>query len=41
VGNSLKLGVLRYTPAGVAVIEFTIHHVSRQTEAGVAEANNL
>ncbi|MDO8893366.1 primosomal replication protein N [Nitrosomonas sp.] len=35
-GRIAKLGVLRYTPAGVAVIEFTINHVSRQKEAGVA-----
>jgi len=35
-GKIIKLGVLRYTPAGVAIIEFTIHHVSRQMEAGVA-----
>ena len=35
-GKILKLGVLRYTPAGIAVIEFTVNHVSRQIEAGVA-----
>lgn len=35
-GRIAKLGVLRYTPAGVAVIELTINHVSRQKEAGVA-----
>lgn len=35
-GRIAKLGVLRYTPAGVAVIDFTINHVSRQKEAGVA-----
>jgi len=34
-GKIANLGVLRYTPAGVAVIEFTINHVSRQKEAGV------
>jgi len=34
-GKIAKLGVLRYTPAGVAVIEFTINHASRQKEAGV------
>jgi len=34
-GRIIKLGVLRYTPAGIAIIEFTIHHVSRQMEAGV------
>lgn len=35
-GKIAKLGILRYTPAGVAVIEFTIKHVSRQKEAGIA-----
>lgn len=35
-GKIAKLGILRYTPAGVAVIEFTINHVSRQNEAGIA-----
>ncbi|QOJ24870.1 MAG: primosomal replication protein N [Gammaproteobacteria bacterium] len=34
-GKIVKLGVLRYTPAGVAVIEFTVSHVSRQKEAGL------
>ncbi|MBX3616908.1 MAG: primosomal replication protein N [Nitrosomonas sp.] len=33
-GKLIRLGVLRYTPAGVAVIEFTVNHVSRQREAG-------
>ena len=35
-GKITKLGVLRYTPAGVAIIDFTISHVSRQVEAGVS-----
>ena len=35
-GEIIKLGVLRYTPAGIAVIEFTVNHVSQQIEAGVA-----
>ena len=35
-GKIIKLGVLRYTPAGTAVIEFAVNHVSRQIEAGVA-----
>lgn len=35
-GEILKLGILRYTPAGIAVIEFTVSHVSQQIEAGVA-----
>ncbi|MGZ0019143.1 primosomal replication protein N [Nitrosomonas sp. wSCUT-2] len=33
-GKLIKLGALRYTPAGIAVIEFTVHHESRQREAG-------
>ncbi|MBA3755563.1 MAG: primosomal replication protein N [Nitrosomonas sp.] len=35
-GKITKLGVLRYTPAGIAIIEFTVKHVSQQIEAGVA-----
>lgn len=35
-GKIVKLGVLRYTPAGIAIIEFTVKHVSQQIEAGVA-----
>ena len=35
-GKLIKLGILRYTPAGVAVIEFTVNHVSWQKEAGVS-----
>jgi len=35
-GRINKLGILRYSPAGVAVIEFTVDHLSRQIEAGVA-----
>jgi primosomal replication protein N len=34
-GKIAKLGILRYTPAGTAVIEFTVSHGSRQKEAGV------
>jgi primosomal replication protein N len=33
-GKILEIGSLRYTPAGVAVAEFKISHVSRQIEAG-------
>jgi len=33
-GKILEIGSLRYTPAGVAVAEFRISHVSRQIEAG-------
>lgn len=35
-GKITKLGVLRYTPAGIAIIEFTVKHVSQKIEAGVA-----
>jgi primosomal replication protein N len=33
-GKILEISSLRYTPAGVAVAEFKISHVSRQIEAG-------
>ncbi len=33
-GKIVEIGGLRYTPAGVAVTELKISHVSRQTEAG-------
>lgn len=33
-GKVVEIGGLRYTPAGVAVAEFKISHVSRQLEAG-------
>jgi primosomal replication protein N len=33
-GKIFEIGSLRYTPAGVAVAEFKISHVSRQIEAG-------
>lgn len=33
-GKINKIGALRYTPAGVAVIEFGISHTSNQIEAG-------
>lgn len=32
-GKIIEIGSLRYTPAGVAVTEFKISHVSRQIEA--------
>lgn len=35
-GKVIKLGELRYTPAGVAVIEFVISHISHQIEAGLS-----
>ena len=33
-GRLLELGVLRYTPAGVAALEFKLTHESQQSEAG-------
>ena len=39
-GKLNKLGVLRYTPAGVAVIEFGISHTSSQIEAGMSRKVN-
>jgi primosomal replication protein N len=33
-GRLLELGALRYTPAGVAAVEFKLAHESEQDEAG-------
>ena len=33
-GHLLELGALRYTPAGVAAVEFKLRHESEQHEAG-------
>jgi primosomal replication protein N len=33
-GRLLELGALRYTPAGVAAVEFMLGHESEQDEAG-------
>ena len=33
-GRLLELGTLRYTPAGVAAVEFKLAHESEQDEAG-------
>jgi primosomal replication protein N len=33
-GTITEIGSLRYSPAGVAVVELKIRHVSRQIEAG-------
>lgn len=35
-GKISQRGTIRYTPAGVAVIDFTINHASQQTEAGIS-----
>jgi len=32
-GELIERAALRYTPAGVPVVNFTLRHVSRQTEA--------
>ncbi|QDQ25692.1 primosomal replication protein N [Chitinimonas arctica] len=34
-GAVLQTEVLRYTPAGIPVIEFRLRHESNQTEAGI------
>jgi len=34
-GKIAEVGELRYTPAGVAVAEFKLSHVSQQIEAGM------
>ena len=39
-GEIIRLGVLRYTPAGVPVIDFVIKHQSRQMEANIARKIN-
>ena len=33
-GRLLELGALRYTPAGIAAVEFKLAHESQQDEAG-------
>lgn len=33
-GTARGLGALRYTPAGIPIIEFSLQHVSRLQEAG-------
>jgi len=33
-GTLVELGTLRYTPAGLAAVEFRIRHESSRTEAG-------
>jgi primosomal replication protein N len=35
-GRLLELGALRYTPAGIAAVEFKIEHASEQDEAGAS-----
>ena len=37
-GTLIELGRLRYTPAGVPVIDFRLRHESRRTEAGAERA---
>ncbi|HEX5477233.1 MAG TPA: primosomal replication protein N [Burkholderiales bacterium] len=33
-GRIAELGALRYTPAGIPVVEFRLEHLSEQEEAG-------
>ncbi len=33
-GNLIELGALRYTPAGIPVVNFRLSHASEQLEAG-------
>lgn len=35
-GRLLERGILRFTPAGVPVIEFRVAHMSEQIEAGIS-----
>jgi len=37
-GNLIELGALRYTPAGIPVVNFRLSHASEQTEAGHVRA---
>lgn len=35
-GEIIKLAELRYTPAGMAVLEFSVRHQSHQIEVGIS-----
>ena len=37
-GKLVELGALRYTPAGLAAVEFKLAHASRQEEAGASRS---
>ena len=37
-GNLIELDALRYTPAGIPVVNFRLSHASEQTEAGKERA---
>jgi primosomal replication protein N len=39
-GRLLELGALRYTPAGLAAVEFKVSHESEQDEAGARRKVN-
>jgi primosomal replication protein N len=39
-GRLASLGALRRTPAGVAVLEFRLHHESERSESGTARKVN-
>jgi primosomal replication protein N len=34
-GELIEMDALRYTPAGVPILNFTLSHTSRQSEAGI------
>lgn len=34
-GEVIEIAALRYTPAGIPVLGFTLHHTSQQNEAGM------
>ena len=35
-GEVTKVSELRYTPAGIPILEFSLHHSSQQNEGGMA-----
>ena len=37
-GNLIELDALRFTPAGIPVVNFRLSHVSEQSEAGAKRA---
>lgn len=39
-GEIIRFGGLRYTPAGIPVIDFVVRHQSRQREAGIIRQVN-
>ncbi|MCP5246602.1 MAG: primosomal replication protein N [Burkholderiales bacterium] len=39
-GEIIRLGVLRYTPAGIPVVDFVVKHQSRQMESNIVRQVN-